>query len=214
MAPIESPRTFSKPICSLSSSDKCDRRAWQHSLRSRSCRYQIGAGGVAPRARTHDPTINPSRARPSLPPALPYRQAAWRLRTRDSAGTRLGTCPGFSGGLFWLRTTRPSWAPSRVARWSSNSLPALGYYNDYPDHPLEHGPISSNTWTVADARARLSEVINWRNLAGRRLLHETAAQQPWLSVPRNGNGKPNVPAEFFAASPLRGSRLKAGNRGK
>jgi prevent-host-death family protein len=72
-------------------------------------------------------------------------------------------------------------------------------------------PLSSQAWTVAEAKARFSEVIDkaksdgpqtiTRN--GRKAVVVVAAEEWERKTKRKGNL-----AEFFAASPLRGSGVK------
>jgi prevent-host-death family protein len=70
---------------------------------------------------------------------------------------------------------------------------------------------SVGTWTVAEAKAKLSEVIERAQSAGpqaitrngRKAVVVVAADEWERKTKRVGNL-----AEFFAASPLRGSRLK------
>jgi prevent-host-death family protein len=71
----------------------------------------------------------------------------------------------------------------------------------------------SGTWTVAEAKAKLSEVIERAQSAGpqaitrngRKAVIVVAAEEWERKTRRVGNL-----AEFFAASPLRGSRLRVG----
>jgi prevent-host-death family protein len=74
-----------------------------------------------------------------------------------------------------------------------------------------HSPTDSDTWTVAEAKAKFSEVIE-RALStgpqavtrsGRKAVIIVAAEEWNRKTKRAGNL-----AEFFAASPLRGSGLK------
>jgi prevent-host-death family protein len=72
--------------------------------------------------------------------------------------------------------------------------------------------MSANIWTVADAKAKLSEVIHLAQSRGPQTITRngrTAAvvvgAEEWeRKTKRSGNL-----AEFFAASPLRGSKLDA-----
>lgn len=71
--------------------------------------------------------------------------------------------------------------------------------------------MSSGAWTVAEAKARFSEVIDQARSSGPqaitrhgRLAVIVVSAEEWeLKTHRAGNL-----AEFFAESPLRGSRLK------
>jgi prevent-host-death family protein len=71
--------------------------------------------------------------------------------------------------------------------------------------------MSIDIWTVAEAKAKLSEVIERAQSAGpqtitrngRRAVVVVAAEEWERKTKRTGNL-----AEFFAASPLRGSGLK------
>jgi prevent-host-death family protein len=85
--------------------------------------------------------------------------------------------------------------------------------NDYHDHDDHDGDVSGMTtdiWTVAEAKARLSEVIEQATANGPQTITKrgrTAAvvvsAEEW---DRKTRRKGNL-AEFFAASPLRGSGL-------
>ena len=76
---------------------------------------------------------------------------------------------------------------------------------------MRTGNPSSGTWTVAEAKAKFSEVIERAQSAGpqaitkngRKAVVVVAAEEWERKTKRAGNL-----AEFFAASPLRGSRLK------
>ncbi len=73
------------------------------------------------------------------------------------------------------------------------------------------GAANADRWTVAEAKAKLSEVIDKAELVGPQTItrngRETAvvvAVEEWeRKTKRRGNL-----ADFFAASPLRGARLK------
>jgi prevent-host-death family protein len=75
--------------------------------------------------------------------------------------------------------------------------------------------MPAETWTVAEAKAKLSEVIDRAETTGpqtitrngRRTAIVVAAEEWERKIRRHGNL-----AEFFAASPLRGSRLKVRRR--
>jgi prevent-host-death family protein len=75
--------------------------------------------------------------------------------------------------------------------------------------------MSTETWTVAEAKAKLSEVINRAETTGpqtitrngRKTAVVVAAEEWERKTTRQGNL-----AEFFAASPLRGSKLKIRRR--
>jgi len=72
--------------------------------------------------------------------------------------------------------------------------------------------MDNNIWTVAEAKAKLSEVIEHAQKEGpqvitrngRRAVVVVDAEEWERRTKRNGNL-----ADFFAASPLRGSGLKA-----
>lgn len=75
--------------------------------------------------------------------------------------------------------------------------------------------MSMETWTVAEAKAKLSEVISRAETTGpqtitrngRKTAVVVAAEEWERKTTRQGNL-----AEFFAASPLRGSKLKIRRR--
>ncbi|HMA73517.1 MAG TPA: type II toxin-antitoxin system Phd/YefM family antitoxin [Xanthobacteraceae bacterium] len=76
---------------------------------------------------------------------------------------------------------------------------------------MSTGNPNTGTWTVAEAKAKLSEVIERAQSAGpqaitrngRKAVVVVAAEEWERKTKRAGNL-----AEFFAASPLRGSRMK------
>ncbi len=84
-------------------------------------------------------------------------------------------------------------------------------YHDYGDHIYWRRGMDTHAWTVAEAKAKFSEVIDkaesdgpqtiTRN--GRRTVVVVAAEEWERKTKRKGNL-----AEFFAASPLRGSGAK------
>ena len=75
--------------------------------------------------------------------------------------------------------------------------------------------MSAETWTVAEAKAKLSEVISRAETTGpqtitrngRKTAVVVAAEEWERKTTRQGNL-----AEFLAASPLRGSKLKIRRR--
>jgi prevent-host-death family protein len=86
-------------------------------------------------------------------------------------------------------------------------------YNDHDDHPvsMRTQTMSAQTWTVAQAKAKFSEVID-RALSegpqivtrkGRTAVVVVDAEEWSRKTKRVG-----TLADFFAASPLRGSGLK------
>jgi prevent-host-death family protein len=72
--------------------------------------------------------------------------------------------------------------------------------------------VAADTWTVAEAKAKFSEVIDHAQAEGPQTITRNgrdavvivAADEWERKTKRNGNL-----AEFFSASPLRGSKLKA-----
>ena len=73
--------------------------------------------------------------------------------------------------------------------------------------------MSATTWTVAEAKAKFSEVIEWGTVARSADDHAAMVKRPWVIVAaeeweRKTKRTGNL-AEFFAASPLRGSGVKA-----
>jgi prevent-host-death family protein len=72
--------------------------------------------------------------------------------------------------------------------------------------------VAADTWTVAEAKAKFSEVIDYAQAQGpqtitrngRQAVVVVAAEEWERRTRRSGNL-----AEFFAASPLPGSKLKA-----
>jgi prevent-host-death family protein len=85
-------------------------------------------------------------------------------------------------------------------------------YNDYRDHDDHLGGFLKQTiWTVAEAKARLSEVLDQALSQGPQTITRSGrvtaivvSSEEWeRKTKRVGNL-----AEFFAASPLRGSELE------
>jgi prevent-host-death family protein len=84
-------------------------------------------------------------------------------------------------------------------------------YNDQYDHFLQELPVPKSQWTVAEAKAKFSEVLEKAVSRGPQAItrhgHLTAvivSAEEWeRKIRRVGNL-----AEFFAASPLRDSPLQ------
>jgi prevent-host-death family protein len=102
----------------------------------------------------------------------------------------------------------------KVCRWDNRLKDRLTYdYNDHVDYPENF--MRSQNWTIAEAKAKFSEVIDraasegpqtiTRN--GRTTAVIVGAQEWERKTKRVGNL-----AEFFASSPLRGSGLKLRRR--
>ena len=84
-------------------------------------------------------------------------------------------------------------------------------YNDYHDLSLKGGGMGAQNWTVAEAKAKFSEIID-RAMSegpqtitrkGRTAAVVVGAEEWQRKTMRAGNL-----AEFFAGSPLRGSNLR------
>jgi prevent-host-death family protein len=94
-----------------------------------------------------------------------------------------------------------------------------GHYRVSPGNPdrkvIRHSRMRSRTWTVADAKAKFSEVIELARSQGPQTITRNgrtavvivAAEEWERKTSRVGNL-----AEFFAGSPLRGSRLRITRR--
>lgn len=84
-------------------------------------------------------------------------------------------------------------------------------YDNYYDQIGEGRIVNSEIWTVAEAKAKLSELIARAQSDGPQTISRhgrvaavVVASEEWQrKTRRTGNL-----AEFFAASPLRGSKLK------
>ena len=84
-------------------------------------------------------------------------------------------------------------------------------YNDYLDHIIRGATMGTDTWTVAEAKAKFSEVIDRAQSngpqivtrSGRKSVVVVSAEEWERKAKRVGNL-----AEFFASSPLRGSGLR------
>ncbi|MGI8991628.1 MAG: type II toxin-antitoxin system Phd/YefM family antitoxin [Bryobacteraceae bacterium] len=76
---------------------------------------------------------------------------------------------------------------------------------------MQRSGATAEVWTVADAKARLSEVIQHAVSGGPQVItkngHKTVVVVSVEEWERKTNRKGNL-AEFFAASPLRESGLK------
>jgi prevent-host-death family protein len=80
-----------------------------------------------------------------------------------------------------------------------------------PSDNMSVGSRTAGSWTVAEAKAKLSEVIERAQSAGPQAITRNGRKavvvvsaEEWE---RKGRRAGNL-AEFFAASPLRGSRMK------
>ena len=84
-------------------------------------------------------------------------------------------------------------------------------YHDHNDHYWEMNQVETDVWTVAEAKAKFSELIDKARAEGpqtitrngRTAVVVVAAEEWERKSKRSGNL-----AEFFSASPLRGSKLK------
>jgi prevent-host-death family protein len=72
--------------------------------------------------------------------------------------------------------------------------------------------MSAGTWTVAEAKAKFSEVVDKARVSGPQIITKNGrtavvvvSAEEWERKTR----RPGNLAEFFAESPLRGSALKA-----
>jgi prevent-host-death family protein len=119
-------------------------------------------------------------------------------------------------------TTTPSQEPSPESVWKSTSQEwckriflylvssCSPDYNDYDSH-LRGITVSAHKWTVAEAKAKFSEVVQRAESQGPQTITRrgrsaavvVAAGEWQRKTTRHGNL-----AEFFAASPLRGSGLR------
>ena len=64
--------------------------------------------------------------------------------------------------------------------------------------------MGAQNWTVAEAKAKFSEIIERAMSEGRRQSRETAAPPPWWWEPKNGSARRSVPVTW--RSSLRGLR--------
>ena len=84
-------------------------------------------------------------------------------------------------------------------------------YHDYKGEGRERGVMNADTWTVAQAKAKFSEVIDKAQSEGPQTITRNgrttavivAAEEWERKTKRKGNL-----AQFFAASPLRGSGVQ------
>jgi prevent-host-death family protein len=75
--------------------------------------------------------------------------------------------------------------------------------------------VSVGTWTVAEAKAKFSEVVNKARVSGPQTITKngrTAVVVVSVEEWERKTRRPGNLAEFFAESPLRGSGLKARRR--
>jgi prevent-host-death family protein len=84
--------------------------------------------------------------------------------------------------------------------------------NDYYDHynHIKGEVMVKNTWTVADAKAHLSEVLDLAQSAGPQTITRRGQVAAVIVSPEEWQRKTHRTgnlAEFFAASPLRGTEL-------
>ena len=94
---------------------------------------------------------------------------------------------------------------------------SLGDYNDHDDHMGYTGDLlmSTQSWTVAEAKAKFSEIIERAMSEGRQTITRkgrTAAVVVGAEEWQRKTKRVGSLAEFFAASPLRGSGLKVRRR--
>lgn len=89
------------------------------------------------------------------------------------------------------------------------------YLNDYNDHDdlqiLKGAAVAATNWTVAEAKAKFSEIIERAMSEGPQTITKrgrTAAIVVGAEEWQRKTARAGNLAEFFAASPLRGSKLK------
>jgi prevent-host-death family protein len=89
---------------------------------------------------------------------------------------------------------------------------AVGHWNDYNDHNdhTERATMDTAIWTVAQAKAKLSEVLDQAEAQGPQIItrngRKTAVIVSAGEWERRTQRSGSL-ASFFAASPLRGSGL-------
>lgn len=94
---------------------------------------------------------------------------------------------------------------------------SLGDYNDHDDHMGFTGDslMGTQSWTVAEAKAKFSEIIERAMSEGPQTITRkgrTAAVVVGAEEWQRKTKRVGSLAEFFAASPLRGSGLKVRRR--
>jgi prevent-host-death family protein len=94
---------------------------------------------------------------------------------------------------------------------------SLGDYNDHDDHMgyTEDSLMGTQSWTVAEAKAKFSEIIERAMSEGPQTITRkgrTAAVVVGAEEWQRKTKRVGSLAEFFAASPLRGSSLKVRRR--
>ncbi len=60
--------------------------------------------------------------------------------------------------------------------------------------------MGAQNWTVAEAKAKFSEIIERAMSEGRRQSRERAAPLPWWWEPKNGSERRSVPATWRSSS--------------
>ena len=94
---------------------------------------------------------------------------------------------------------------------------SLGDYNDHGDHMgyTEDSLMGTQSWTVAEAKAKFSEIIKRAMSEGPQTITRkgrTAAVVVGAEEWQRKTKRVGSLADFFAASPLRGSGLKVRRR--
>jgi prevent-host-death family protein len=85
-------------------------------------------------------------------------------------------------------------------------------YHDYSDFDTRDRLMSSEAWTVAEAKAKFSELVDKTRTAGPQTITKNGRPAAIVVSAEEWDRKTRRPgnlAEFFAESPLRGSGLKA-----
>jgi prevent-host-death family protein len=106
--------------------------------------------------------------------------------------------------------------PARQVHIDRARGPCQKVKNDYYDYSGflcdEVWAMSAGTWTVAEAKAKFSEVVDKARVSGPQIITKNGrtavvvvSAEEWERKTR----RPGNLAEFFAESPLRGSGLKA-----
>jgi prevent-host-death family protein len=89
-------------------------------------------------------------------------------------------------------------------------------YNDHRDYFVTVRLMAVDTWTVAEAKAKFSEVIDHAQAQGPQTITRNGRQAVVIVAAEEWerrNRRSGSLAEFFAASPLPGSKLKVRRSG-
>jgi len=129
---------------------------------------------------------------------------------RPRCGCQFGDSGNAASGL--VREPAATRPPSSLAQPSHSLLPNCGSVTTMTIMTIVgNRPMDTDLWTVAEAKAKLSQVIDEAQKRGPQTITKNGRRTVVVVDAAEWDRRTRPPgtlSDFFAASPLRGSRLK------